>query len=75
MTDKYVEKQIGRLAQATSEAEKADILYRVGTHLEVIPCDGNADNARANWYPILDAAEKAINTETSNDNLDDLLED
>ena len=65
MADKYVEKQIVHLAHATSEDQKSDILYRIGTHLEVIPCDSNPANARENWNPILNAAYKAINEDAS----------
>ncbi|NJL65349.1 MAG: hypothetical protein HC903_30690 [Methylacidiphilales bacterium] len=42
MTDKYTEKQLNHYDNAKSEAEKEDALYRLGTHLEIIPCNGDS---------------------------------
>ena len=57
MKDKYVEKQVSHYNQATSQAAKDNALYRAGTHLEVIPCDGNANLTDEKREKIL----KAIN--------------
>ena len=43
MTDKYVEKQLEFYEKANSQEGKDNALYRLGTHLEVIPCDANAN--------------------------------
>ncbi len=42
MTDNYAQRQIENYEKANSQAAKDDALYRLGTHLEVIPCDGNS---------------------------------
>ncbi|MBW4598719.1 MAG: hypothetical protein KME29_03795 [Calothrix sp. FI2-JRJ7] len=38
MADKYTEKQLQIHDSNDSQAVKDDALYRLGTHLEVIPC-------------------------------------
>lgn len=57
MTDKCTEKQVQHYNNAKSEAEKDDVLYRLGTHLEVIPCDGNANLTQEQRDTVLDAAK------------------
>jgi len=57
MTDKYTEKQLNHYEKANSQAEKDDVLYRLGTHLEVIPCDGNAKLTPEQRDTVLDAAK------------------
>jgi hypothetical protein len=60
MTDKYTEKQVQHYDNAKSEAERDDVLYRLGTHLEVIPyqeCNGNVELTQEQRDTILDAAK------------------
>lgn len=61
MTDKYTEKQVQRYDNAKSEAEKDDVLYRLGTHLEVIPCNGNANLTQEQRDTVLDAVKGGKN--------------
>jgi hypothetical protein len=66
MTDKYTEKQVHRYKNAASEAERDDVLYRLGTHLEVIPyqaCNGNVELTQEHRDTILDAAKGDKNHE------------
>jgi hypothetical protein len=58
MSDKYVERQLNFYESATSTEAENDALYRLGTHLEVIPCNGNADITSEQREIILDAAQK-----------------
>jgi hypothetical protein len=60
MTDKYTEKQLKNYETAPCEAAKDTALYRIGTHLEVIECDGNDTNLTPEQRQIvLDAVEEA----------------
>lgn len=60
MTDKYVEKQTRELESATSEAYENHLLYKLGTYLEVIPCNGNAADAANHKQEILDTAQEVL---------------
>ncbi len=60
MTDKYVEKQTQALESATSEAHENDVLYRLGTYLEIIPCNGNAEDASQHKQEIVDTANQVL---------------
>ena len=57
MPDNYTEKQLKHYETAKSEAAKDDALYRLGTHLEAIPCDGNANLTPEQRTTVLDAAK------------------
>ncbi len=57
MPDQYAEKQLQNYENAKSEAAKDDALYRLGTHLEVIPCDGNVNLTPKHRETVLDAAK------------------
>lgn len=57
MSDKYVERQLKFYEASSLEEAKDDALYRLGTHLEVIPCDGNANLTPDQRTQILDAAK------------------
>jgi hypothetical protein len=57
MPDKYAEKQLQNYENAKCEAAKDDALYRLGTHLEVLPCDGNANLNPEQRDTVLDAAK------------------
>jgi hypothetical protein len=55
----YVEK-----AQSTeNEQIKKDALYRVGTHIEVLECDGNASLTPEQQHQILQAAQEVLGGE------------
>jgi hypothetical protein len=56
MTDKYTEKQLQNYDRAASEAAKDDALYRLGTYLEVLPCDGNNKLTDEQRQTVIDAA-------------------
>jgi hypothetical protein len=58
MTDNYTEKQLKFYEQADSQEAKDNALYRIGTHLEVIPCNGNANLTPEQRFTVLDAAAK-----------------
>jgi dsRNA-specific ribonuclease len=62
MTDKYTEKQLQHYQEAKSEAVKDDVLYRLGTHLEiheeVLPPDGNANLTQFQRDAILQEVER-----------------
>ncbi|MGI8500433.1 MAG: hypothetical protein ACR2LR_04755 [Hassallia sp.] len=57
MSDKYVERQLKFFASSKSEEAENDALYRLGTHLEVIPCNGDANLTPEQRATILDAAK------------------
>ncbi len=57
MADKYVERQLKFYENASSDEGKDNALYRLGTHLEVIPCNGNANLTPEQRTIILDAAK------------------
>ena len=44
MTDKYVEKQLQFYEKAPCKAAKDDALYRLGSHLEILPHEADRDN-------------------------------
>jgi hypothetical protein len=57
MSDKYAEKQLQHYENAKSEDAKDDALYRLGTHLEVLPCNGNANLTPEQRDTVLDTAK------------------
>ncbi|WP_017652554.1 hypothetical protein [Fortiea contorta] len=58
MTDPYVQRQLKNYQQAQSQAGKDNALYRLGTHLEIIECNGNANLTEEQRQTVLDAAAK-----------------
>jgi hypothetical protein len=58
MSDLYAQKQLQNYENAQSEAAKDDALYRLGTHLEVLECDGNNKLTPEQRDTVLDAARK-----------------
>ncbi|MGI2904899.1 hypothetical protein [Tolypothrix sp. VBCCA 56010] len=54
MSDKYVSKQLKFYKTASSKQAKDNALYRIGTYLEVSPCDGNANLTEERRTIILD---------------------
>jgi hypothetical protein len=62
MADKYTEKQLQFYEKATSEAAKDDALYRLGTHLEVLPPEKNDSKLTPEQRgTVLDAATRTVN--------------
>lgn len=57
MSDQYTERQLKNYEQAESQAAKDDALYRLGTHLEVIPCNGDNNLTPEQRQTVLDAAK------------------
>jgi len=41
--ERYLAKYLNQAETTNNEAIKQDCLYRVGTSLEIIPCDGNTN--------------------------------
>lgn len=62
MPDKYVERQLLAYESSESEEAKDNALYRLGTYLEVIPCDGNANLDDEKRSTVLDAVQKQEST-------------
>lgn len=56
----YVDKYLQRAESATSEEQKKDALYRIGTHLEVIPCTGNTELSPLQQQRVIQAATQAL---------------
>ena len=57
----YIRKYLERAESAvTSDEQKKDALYRIGTHLEVIPCTGNTDLSPLQQQRIVEAATQAL---------------
>jgi len=60
MTDSYTQRQLDNYEKANSEAGKDNALYRLGTHLEVIPCNGNDRLTPEQRETVLDAAKQEV---------------
>ena len=56
----YVQKYVDKSQQTDSEAERNNCLYRAGTQMEVIPCDGNDNLTPQQQQEVLDAANKLL---------------
>ena len=56
----YVQRYLNRANTTQSESERNNCLYRVGTQIEVIPCDGNDKLTPQQQQTVLDAAEKLL---------------
>jgi hypothetical protein len=56
----YIRKYLERAESATSDEQRKDALYRVGTHLEVIPCTGNTDLSPLQQQRVIEAATQAL---------------
>lgn len=61
----YVSRYIARAKTTNSEAERKNCLYRVGTHIEVIPCDGDDDLTTEQQQTVLDAADNLLEGKVS----------
>lgn len=56
----YVEKYISLARSTDSEALKNDALYRAGTQMKIIDCNGNADLTPEQQQTVLNAADKLL---------------
>ncbi len=57
---KYVEKYIAQATSTNNEDIKNDCLYRAGTQMEVIPCNGNSNLTQEQQQEVLDAANNLL---------------
>lgn len=60
----YVEKYISLARSTDSEALKNDALYRAGTQMEIINCNGDNNLTPEQQQTVLDAAEKYLTSDT-----------
>jgi len=56
----YVERYIKQATSTNNEDLKNNALYRVGTQMEIIPCDGDMNLSSEQQQTILDAADKLL---------------
>jgi hypothetical protein len=56
----YVERYISVANSTDNEDLKNDALYRAGTQMEVIPCNGDANLSPAQQQTVLDAANQLL---------------
>lgn len=56
----YVQKYIDQANTTDSEAIKNNSLYRAGTHMEVIECNGNDNLTPEQQQTVIDAAAKLL---------------
>ncbi|QLE41696.1 hypothetical protein FD723_15575 [Nostoc sp. C052] len=56
----YVQRYVDRAKATNSQAEKNNCLYRVGTHMEVIDCNGNDKLTAEQQQTVLDAANRLL---------------
>lgn len=56
----YVKRQVQMALSTDSDAIKNNCLYRAGTQMEIIPCDGNDQLSLEQQQQILDAANKLL---------------
>ncbi len=61
----YVSKYLEQAQSTDNEEKKKDALYRVGTHLEVIPCTGNTDLSLLEQQRVIQAATEALGGEAN----------
>jgi len=57
---KYVERYIKQAESTDSENLKNNALYRVGTQMEVIECDGDMNLSSEQQQTVIDAAKKLL---------------
>jgi hypothetical protein len=56
----YVQRYVEQAKSTDNEALKNDALYRAGTNMEIIPCDGNNNLTPEQQQTVLDAADKLL---------------
>jgi hypothetical protein len=57
----YVDRYVTVAKTTTNDNIKTDALYRAGTQMEVIPCNGNADLTQEQQQAVLKAASELLN--------------
>lgn len=60
----YVEKYISLARSTDSELIKNDALYRAGTQMEIIDCNGDNNLTPLQQQTVLDTAEKHLTSDT-----------
>lgn len=60
----YVQKYINQAKSTNNEDLKNNALYRVGTQMELIPCDGNANLTQEQQKKVCDAASLFLGEKT-----------
>ncbi|MCM0591327.1 MAG: hypothetical protein KA716_31940 [Gloeotrichia echinulata DEX184] len=58
MNDQYIERQKKNYEQGKCLTAKNSALYRLGTYLELLPCDGNANLTEDQRQIVLNALPK-----------------
>lgn len=58
----YIQKYVTQAEATGNQALKNDALYRVGSHMEVIPCNGNTNLTPEQQETILNTAKQALST-------------
>lgn len=56
----YVQRYINQANSTDNKDLKNDALYRAGTQMEVIPCDGNSNLTPQQQQTVLNAAEELL---------------
>ncbi|QMS87324.1 hypothetical protein HUN01_06900 [Nostoc edaphicum CCNP1411] len=56
----YVQRYVDKARSTESEGEKNNCLYRAGTHMEVIDCNGDDNLTSEQRQAVLDAADKLL---------------
>lgn len=56
----YIQKYVTQAETTNNQAVRNDALYRVGSHMEVIACDGNTNLTPNQQETILNAAKQAL---------------
>lgn len=56
----YVRRYVDRAQITNSTEEKNNCLYRAGTQMEILPCDGNDHLTPEQQQTVLDAATKLL---------------
>ncbi len=60
----YVSKYVEQARSTDNEDIRNNCLYRAGTQMEVIPCDGNANLSPQQQQQVLDAADKLLTSDS-----------
>lgn len=60
----YVKRQVKIALSTDNEDIKNDALYRAGTQMEILPCDGSANLTPEQQRTVINAADKLLLGET-----------
>ncbi|XHR81386.1 MAG: hypothetical protein ACFKPT_24695 [Gloeotrichia echinulata GP01] len=58
MTDEYIERQKTNYEQGKCQSAKDSALYRLGTYLEILECNGNSNLTEEQRQIVLNALPK-----------------